>query len=118
MVVADQCDDLHVDVERVAEASAHVVGHDVADDLADVFGALADPTRVRLISALARMELCVGELAATVGMTMSAVSHQLRMLRRLRLIRSRREGRHVYYSLDDQHILMMFTCGLEHLEHE
>ena len=82
-----------------------------------MFKALADPTRVRIISVLAQTELCVCDLAATLGMSQSAVSHQLRLMRRMRLVKNRKAGRMVYYSLDDEHIDDLFRRGLEHVEH-
>ena len=88
-----------------------------ATRLAETFKALSDPTRVRIISALSHTELCVCDLAATLGMSQSAVSHQLRTLRQLHLIKSRKEGRQVYYSLDDDHIHELFRCGLDHVSH-
>ena len=84
--------------------------------LAETFKALGDVTRVRMLDALARAELCVGDLAELVGLSESAVSHQLRLLRGMRLVRSRRHGRLVFYSLDDDHILRLFEQGLEHVE--
>lgn len=114
---ADCCEDGSVDVERVAAARDLMVAEDRALALAATFRALADPTRVRLISMLASMELCVGELAAALGMSVSAVSHQLRLLRDLRLVRSRRDGRHVFYALDDEHIATLYQGGLEHVSH-
>ena len=85
--------------------------------LADTFKVLGDTTRVRILDALSRSpELCVHDLAARVGITESAVSHQLRLLRGMRLVRPRRDGRLVYYSLDDQHIVGLFEQGLEHVE--
>jgi len=89
----------------------------VAEELAGVFSALSDPTRVRIVSALAEAELSVGELAEALGMTLSAVSHQLGLLRRLRVVRARREGRHVYYCLDDEHVYSLFRRALEHVSH-
>jgi len=89
-----------------------------ATRLARTFKALSDPTRVRIISALSCNELCVHELAACLGMSQSAVSHQLRTLRRMRLVRFHKEGRHVYYALDDEHIHDLFRQGLEHVEHD
>ena len=86
--------------------------------LAQIFKALSDPTRVRIISALSQNELCVHELAACLGMSQSATSHQLHTLREMRLVRSRKEGRHVYYTLDDEHIHDLFRQGLEHVEHD
>jgi len=77
---------------------------------------LGDTTRVRILDALSRAELCVHELAERVGISESAVSHQLRLLRGMRLVRPRRDGRLVYYALDDQHIVGLFAQGLEHVQ--
>jgi ArsR family transcriptional regulator len=85
--------------------------------LADLFSALSDPTRLRLISVLLDKEMNVGELASGIGMTESAVSHQLRGLRQLRLVRSRKDGRQVYYALADDHVARLYRLGLEHVEH-
>jgi DNA-binding transcriptional ArsR family regulator len=98
-------------------ANLALLATDTAEALAETFSALADPTRVRLIAALAQGELCVGELAVALGMTLSAVSHQLRLLHRLRVVKRRRQGRHIHYALDDDHIATMFRCGLDHLRH-
>ena len=76
---------------------------------------LGDVTRVRILDALATGELCVCDLATLLGLTESAVSHQLRLLRGMRLVRSRRDGRMVFYTLDDQHIVALFAQGLEHV---
>jgi len=84
--------------------------------LAETFRALGDLTRVRLLDALARSELCVQDLAARLNLTESAVSHQLRLLRNMRLVRTRRDGRMVFCALDDQHIVGLFEQGLEHVE--
>jgi ArsR family transcriptional regulator len=85
--------------------------------LADLFGALSDPTRLRIISVLLEGERNVGELAAQLAMTESAVSHQLRGLRQLRLVRSRKDGRQVFYALDDDHVAKLYRLGLEHVDH-
>jgi len=106
-----------VNKARVREAQQHLVDGPAAVRLAKTFKALSDPTRVRLISALSHSEMCVHELAAAVGVSQSAVSHQLRTLREMRLVRFRKEGRHVYYTLDDDHIHGLFDQGLEHVEH-
>jgi ArsR family transcriptional regulator len=89
-----------------------------ADRLARTFKALADPTRVRILSLLAAGELCVHEIADSLKMTHSAISHQLATLRDMRLVRFRRQGRHVYYALDDEHIEGLFACGLDHVRHD
>ena len=84
--------------------------------LADTFKVLGDTTRVRILDALSRTELCVCDLARLVGLSESAVSHQLRLLRGTRLVRARRDGRQMFYTLDDQHIVGLFEQGLEHVE--
>lgn len=83
--------------------------------LAETFRVLGDPTRVRIVDALAAAALCVHEIADRVGISESAVSHQLRLMRAQRIVRGRREGRCVYYTLDDQHILSLFQQGLRHV---
>ncbi len=85
--------------------------------LADLFSALSDPTRLRIISALLEDEMNVGDIAARLSMTESAVSHQLRGLRQMRLIRSRKDGRQVYYALDDDHVAKLYNMGLDHVMH-
>jgi len=85
--------------------------------LADLFSALSDPTRLRIISVLLDNELNVGDIASQLTMTESAVSHQLRGLRQLRLVRSRKDGRQVYYALDDDHVAKLYLLGLDHIEH-
>src|SRR3954453_6675465 len=83
--------------------------------LAETFKLLGDPTRVRILDALARAEVPVCDLAALLGLTQSAVSHQLRLLRSMRLVRSRRDGRHILYTVDDNPITGLFEQGLEHV---
>lgn len=85
-------------------------------ELAETFRTLGDPTRVRMLDALGHGELCVNDLARLIGMSESAVSHQLRLLRNLRVVKSRREGRMVFYSMDDRHILTLFRQGLRHVQ--
>ena len=89
----------------------------VAAQMAQLFNALGDTSRIRIIGLLTTREMNVGELAALVGISHSAVSHHLRQLRQMRLVRARKEGRHVYYQLDDEHINDLFRCGLEHVIH-
>lgn len=103
---------------RGLRAVEHLLGATEAEELAETFEALADPTRVRLVGALAEIELSVGDLAELVGMSISAISHQLRLLRRLRLVKRRRAGKRIYYALDDEHIASIFRCGLDHVRHK
>lgn len=88
-----------------------------ATHVAEVFQTLSDPSRLRIISALLEEELSVGALAESVGMSESAVSHQLRGLRQMRLVRARKAGRQVFYALDDEHVADLFRQGLEHSRH-
>lgn len=103
--------------ENVLQAQKQLISDSSAVRLAEMYQALADPNRVRLISALLDGELCVYDLAAVLGMSQSAVSHQLRSLRDLRLVKYRKEGRVVFYALDDDHIRDLFQRGLEHISH-
>src|SRR5687767_6058038 len=88
-----------------------------AIQLAELFSALSDASRIRIISALLENEMSVSVLAARLKMTESAVSHQLRGLRQMRLVRARKDGRQVFYCLDDDHVARLFNLGLDHVEH-
>ena len=84
-------------------------------DLSELFRALGDPTRLKIVLALSRGELCVADLAEAIDMSESAVSHQLRHLKTLRLIRSRKAGKQVYYCLDDEHVEDLLRVGRDHI---
>ena len=114
--VPDLCDVVHLHPARVAELRGALIGETDVGDLAEIFRALGDPTRVRILDALSHGELGVCDMAALVRMTESAVSHQLRLLRNLRLVKPRRDGRMVFYSLDDRHIITLFRQGLRHVQ--
>lgn len=114
---AERCAETIINEDKVRQAQQVLLDGLSATHLAATFKALADPTRVRIVSILAQTELCVCDLAATLGMTQSAISHQLRLMREMRLVKSRKEGRMVYYALDDEHIRDLFQRGLEHIEH-
>ena len=86
--------------------------------LAEIFSALSDPSRIRIISALTEGEMNVGSLAEIVGISESAISHHLRGLRQMRIVRARKEGRQVFYALEDEHIADLYQRGLEHVLHE
>lgn len=94
-----------------------ILDEQTATYLADFFSALSDTSRIRIIAALTTGEMNVGALAEIVGISESAVSHQLRGLRQMRLVRTRKEGRQVFYSLDDEHVTELFQRGLEHIQH-
>ena len=112
-----RCAETYIHEEQVRAALKHLLDDEEASTLAAMFQALSDPTRIRIISLLAEAELCVCDLAAALEMEQSAVSHQLRTLRNMRLVRWRREGRQVFYSLDDEHVADLFRRGLEHAGH-
>jgi ArsR family transcriptional regulator len=106
----------HLHPAKVAALRRGLLADHSVTALADTFKLLGDVTRVRILDALSRSELCVCDLARLLGLTESAVSHQLRLLRSVRLVRPRRAGRMVFYALDDQHIIGLFAQGLEHVE--
>ncbi len=85
--------------------------------LADLFSALSDPNRLRIISTLLERERSVGEISEAIGLSESAVSHQLRGLRHMHLVRARKAGRQVFYCLDDDHVTKLFQMGLDHVEY-
>ncbi|MGH9221266.1 MAG: ArsR/SmtB family transcription factor [Vicinamibacterales bacterium] len=109
---------VQIDLARVRTLRSDLVAPDAVQGLADTFSALGDPTRVRILDVLSHGELCVCDLAAVLGLSQSAVSHQLRLLRSIRLVKPRREGRIVFYSLDDQHIISIFKQTLQHVQEE
>ena len=88
---------------------------DVVGSLAAIFAALGEPTRLRIVHALSARELCVGDLAAALGMAVPAVSQHLRVLRDLRIVRNRRAGKMIYYALDDAHVADLFAVALAHV---
>jgi len=112
------CDLVQIDLARVRKIRAELVAPEAVQGLAETFSALGDPTRVRILDALSHGELCVCDLAAVLGLSQSAVSHQLRLLRNIRLVKPRRDGRIVFYSLDDQHIMSIFKQPLQQVEEE
>ncbi|KPL83725.1 ArsR family transcriptional regulator [Thermanaerothrix daxensis] len=116
--VSPHCEDNQIHESLVRQVQASLLDGLTATRLAEVFAALSDPSRVRLLAALAEAELCVHDLAAVLGMSQSAVSHQLRLLRALHLVRYRKEGRTVFYALDDEHIRDLLERGLEHIRHQ
>lgn len=113
-----RCEETYIHESQVRDAQAGLIDGLTATRLAEAYQALADPSRVRIISALATTDLCVCDLAAVLGMSQSAVSHQLKTLRDLRLVKGQREGRVVYYSLQDEHIRDLFERGLAHMHEE
>ncbi|WP_313343991.1 metalloregulator ArsR/SmtB family transcription factor [Sedimentibacter sp.] len=108
------CDVLHSDV--VEEVRKRMPNEDDLYDLADFFKVLGDSTRVRIIWALDENEMCVCDIAVLLNMTKSAISHQLKSLRQANLVKFRKEGKVVYYSLKDDHVKAIFETGMEHIK--
>ena len=112
----DVCEFLHVHEDVVEEVKSHMPSEDILYDLADFFKVFADSTRIKILSVLLMHEMCVCDLANTLGVSQSAISHQLRTLKQMDLVRSRRDGKTVFYSLADDHIKAILSQGLEHIE--
>jgi DNA-binding transcriptional ArsR family regulator len=113
----EPCDPRHdADARTLAAVQSRLLGPGIVQSVADIFRLLGDPTRVRLVDALSHGERCVCDLARLVGLTESAVSHQLRLLRAARLVRARRTGRMAYYSLDDHHVVGLLHDTRKHVE--
>lgn len=114
----DACDVRMVDPERVEAVRASMPAEEDVTELADVFGLLSDPGRLRLLMSLLEAgELCVCDLAASTGLNESAVSHALRLLRAHRVVQARRAGRMSYYRLADSHVRLLLDLGLQHMGH-
>ena len=96
--------------------TARLLSADTVQEIAATFAVLGDPTRVRILDALSGGELCVCDIATLAGISESAVSHQLRLLRGMRLVRPRRAGRQVFYTLDDQHIVQLLRLAVTHVQ--
>ncbi|HSQ33493.1 MAG TPA: metalloregulator ArsR/SmtB family transcription factor [Peptostreptococcaceae bacterium] len=108
-----KCNFIHEDV--VNDARDNMPQEEMLYDLAELFKVFGDTTRVKIIYALFSSEMCVCDIANLLGMTQSAISHQLRVLKQARLVKYRKDGKVVYYSLDDDHIKQIFNCGLCHI---
>ncbi|BBO86366.1 ArsR/SmtB family transcription factor [Desulfosarcina ovata] len=112
---SETCDVRVIHLERVARARAERIREENLQRLALTFKIMGDPTRLNIILALRGGEMCVCDIAAFLGISESAVSHQLRRLRELALVRARRDGQVLYYALDDAHVLDLVSIGLDHI---
>lgn len=111
----DICSCTVIHEEVVKEATNTMLSQDKAASLAELFKIFGDPTRIRLLSILCTTEMCVCDLAACLNMSQSAISHQLRVLKAYNLVKPRKEGKIVYYSLADSHVNAILYTGLEHV---
>ena len=114
--VQDSCEIEFVDEGKVRRVRRAMMPAEAVQKLADTFKLLGDPTRIRIAFALSREELCVCDIANLLGVSQSAVSHSLRSLRQMKLVRFRKEGKIAYYALDDEHIARLLDDGFRHVE--
>lgn len=112
------CDTLEVHQALLDIVNKKMPDEDVLYDLAELFKVFGDSTRIRILYVLFEAEVCVCDLAASLNMTQSAISHQLRILKQNKLVKSRREGKSVFYSLADDHVRTIISQGQEHIEEE
>lgn len=111
----DRCDCNTIHEEVVNDVREHMPDEDTLLDLADIFKVFSDSTRVKILCALFRAEMCVCDIAVLLGTTKSTISHQLRILKQSKLVKYRKDGRVVYYSLADEHVKSIFNQGLIHV---
>ncbi|MGM0501679.1 MAG: ArsR/SmtB family transcription factor [Bacillota bacterium] len=112
------CEEYCPNLKRIEEVKSEELTENAIERLAKTFKVLSDPTRIKIINALANQELCVCDISELLEMSQSAISHQLKKLRELKLVKYRKEGRTVYYSLNDYHIFQLFSQGLAHVTEE
>jgi len=110
------CGIIHEDI--VKRISENMPDEGLLYDMADLFRVFGDSTRVKILHVLFQSEMCVCDIAALLNMNQSAISHQLRVLKGARLVKNRREGKVVYYSLDDEHVIQIFDQAMAHLMHK
>ena len=111
-----KCNEIHKDCVECVKGN--MLSNEQFTDLAELFKVFGDYTRIKIIYALFEKELCVCDIAEVLSMTQSSISHQLRVLKGARLVKFRKEGKVVFYSLDDEHVNLLFDAGLEHVKHE
>lgn len=113
----DRCETFQLNKDKTNRIKSHMIKEDEAIKLSQVFKVLGDPTRIKILYILSKYELCVCDIANILGMSQSAISHQLRVLRTTRVVKFRKEGKSAFYSLDDDHVLQLFNQGLDHVQH-
>lgn len=114
--IIEKCDYIHAHDEIIEKVSSVMPDEEILYDLAELFKVFGDSTRIRILYVLSESEMCVCDLATILGMTQSAISHQLRALKQSKLVRCRRDGKSVFYSLSDNHVKTILKQGLEHIE--
>ena len=114
----ERCEFIHVHEDIVAKVTENMPDEETLYDLADLFRIFADSTRIKILYLLFESEMCVCDIAQLLGMTQSAISHQLRALKQSKLVKYRREGKTVFYSLADDHVRTIIEMGREHIEED
>ncbi|MDD2446304.1 MAG: metalloregulator ArsR/SmtB family transcription factor [Tissierellia bacterium] len=117
-IKVEKCDCTIIHEDVVERATKNMPNEELLYDLAELFKVFGDSTRVRILCALDEAEMCVCDIASVLNMTQSAISHQLRVLKQARLVKNRRDGKVVYYSLDDEHVRTIFDDGLAHIKEQ
>ena len=113
---AERCELMHVHQEIVDKVNQQMPEDEILFDLAELFKIFGDSTRIKILYLLFESEMCVCDIAQLLNMNQSAISHQLRILKQSRLVKNRREGKSVFYSLADDHVLTILSQGMEHIE--
>ena len=111
----ENCEYIHVHEDIVAQVNENMPDEEILYDLAELFKIFGDSTRIKILYVLFESEMCVCDIASLLGMTQSAISHQLRSLKQSRLVKARREGKTVFYSLADGHVRTILDQGMEHV---
>ena len=114
----EHCETCEIHEDKIKQVSEHMPDEDELYDLAELFKIFGDSTRIRILYVLFESEVCVCDLAAVLSMTQSAISHQLRILKQNKLVKCRREGKSVFYSLADDHVRSIIAQGREHIEED
>jgi len=114
-IIVEQCAYIHVHEDIVQQVNQEIPDEEMLYDLADFFKVFADSTRIKILYVLLCSEMCVCDLAQILNMTQSAISHQLRTLKQMDLVKNRREGKTIFYSLADEHIKSILSQGMEHI---
>lgn len=115
---AESCEFIHVHDEIVEKVNAQMPEEDDLDDLAEFFKVFGDTTRIKMLYVLLCSEMCVCDIAQILNMTQSAISHQLRILKQMDLVKSRRDGKTIFYSLADDHIATILSQGMNHIQED
>ena len=114
----ERCEYMHVHEDIVAKVEKEMPDDEILFDLAELFKIFGDSTRIKILYLLFESEMCVCDIAQMLRMTQSAISHQLRVLKQMDLVKSRREGKTIFYSLADRHITTILSQGLDHIQED